>query len=45
MEIAVGGYGHFGDISAHEHEDFWTFVRGITFGGNLGKHLTSDRGS
>jgi hypothetical protein len=23
MEIAVGGYGHFGDNSAHELEDFW----------------------
>jgi hypothetical protein len=22
MEIAVGGYGHFGDNSAHELEDF-----------------------
>jgi hypothetical protein len=42
LEIAVGGYGHFGDNSAHELEDFLkkasiTSVWEGTFGGNLGR--------
>jgi hypothetical protein len=51
MEIAVGGYGHFGDNSAHELEDFWkkyqpfyarNMLRLLLFGKEL---LVATRGS